>query len=245
MDYIGSRGQVADLARGMAKPSGPPPRGTGSGPKDVLPSGRMVTASAVRASAPSDADEDTRDIGAKRARVRAAVAGPPGAPPVVLLHDLFEDRRSFDGLVPALAGRYRLVAPDLPGFGESEKPPPSAYPYTVEAFAESVADVLAALRSAPATLVGHGLGAAVALTLASDHPELVQRLVLVGALCYPRRPRVRERALGLPLIGGLAMKSFRSFDSVASRESAHATWLATRDLRAVAARLGQIGRAHV
>jgi pimeloyl-ACP methyl ester carboxylesterase len=202
----------------------------------------MVTASAARASAPRGADEDTRDIGARRARVRATARGLVGAPSVVLLHDLFSDGRSWDALVPALEGRYRVLIPDLPGFGESEKPTTAHYPYSVEAFAESIADVIAAFRAAPATVVGHGLGAAVAITLASDHPELVRRLVLVGARCYPRRPRAHERALGLPLLGSLAMKSFQAFDSVAHRESAHATWLALRDLRSVAARLGRIHR---
>ena len=107
-------------------------------------------------------------------------------PPVVLLHGLFVDHRIWDGVTAALAEEFRVVAPDLPGFGESEKPGPSRFDYGVDAFAEAIADLYAGLEIGRAALVGHGLGAAIALTVAARHPELVSHLVAGAGDGIPR-----------------------------------------------------------
>jgi hypothetical protein len=54
-------------------------------------------------------------------------AGPNDAPTIVLLHGFPSSSREFDTLIPLLATRYHLIAPDFPGFGQSESPPPSSY----------------------------------------------------------------------------------------------------------------------
>ena len=54
-------------------------------------------------------------------------AGPKGAPTIVLLHGFPSSSREFDTLIPLLATRYHLIAPDFPGFGQSDSPPPSSY----------------------------------------------------------------------------------------------------------------------
>jgi len=127
-------------------------------------------------------------------------------PAVVLLHGLFLDRTTWDPLSDSLATNHRVIAPDLPGFGASEKPPASRFGYHVEAFAEAIADVFAALELGRAAVVGHCLGGAVALVLAARHPELVAKLILVDALCdTPRLGRFGR--LGLtPLVGGFVFK---------------------------------------
>ena len=51
-------------------------------------------------------------------------AGPKGAPTIVLLHGFPSSSREFDTLIPLLATRYHLIAPDFPGFGQSDAPPP-------------------------------------------------------------------------------------------------------------------------
>lgn len=156
-----------------------------------------------------------RDVLASGVRLRIATAG--SGPPLVLLHGLFVDHSTWDGVAAALAGDFQIVAPDLPGFGESEKPSPSRFPYGIDAFTEAVADMYAGLGLGRAAVVGHALGGAVALTLAARHPELVERLVLIAPLSQPANLDVRSRIGLLPVVGGFVFKqlwgraSFRSF----------------------------------
>jgi pimeloyl-ACP methyl ester carboxylesterase len=145
-----------------------------------------------------------RDVGARGVRMRVAEAG-LGAP-VVLLHPFLGSHRTFDDLVEPLASELRVLAPDLPGAGESEKPSPTRYPYGVEAFAEAVVDMVAALGLGRVALVGHGLGGSVALTVAADHPELVERLVLIDALAYGFRLDAPGRLALAPVVGPVVFK---------------------------------------
>ena len=59
-------------------------------------------------------------------------AGPKNAPTIVLLHGFPSSSREFDSLIPLLARHYHLVAPDFPGFGQSDAPSPSSYTYTFD-----------------------------------------------------------------------------------------------------------------
>ena len=102
------------------------------------------------------------------------------APPVtvVLLHNIFCDRRVFEGAVAALRQGHRTIALDFRGHGESGA---GEAPYAI---ADLVADVLAVLdreRVTRAVVVGLSIGATVAMELALAHPERVAGLVLMGA----------------------------------------------------------------
>jgi pimeloyl-ACP methyl ester carboxylesterase len=208
------------------------------------------------------------DVTASGVRLRVVEVG--SGPAVLLLHGMFVDRRTWQGVMQTLADELRLVAPDLPGFGESEKPPPNRFPYGLEAFADAVAGLYAGLRLGRVAVVGHGLGGAVALTLAARHPELVSRLVLVDTLCYETKLDPRLRLALLPLVGSFVFKqlwgrsTFRSFfrsqllaprstvpswriddyyetfNAPAARGSALATWRATIDTRSVVAKTARI-----
>jgi pimeloyl-ACP methyl ester carboxylesterase len=104
--------------------------------------------------------------------VRVGASGPV----VVLLHGYGDSWRSFELLVPALAGRFTLLAPDHRGHGGT----PAASDYTVAALA---ADAIAFIESAAegkVHLVGHSLGGIVAQRVAEARPDLVDRLVLIG-----------------------------------------------------------------
>src|SRR6266700_2050736 len=68
-------------------------------------------------------------------------AGPKDATTIVLLHGFPSSSREFDTLIPLLATRYHLVAPDFPGFGQSEAPPPSSYAYTFDHLAMTMNDL--------------------------------------------------------------------------------------------------------
>lgn len=215
------------------------------------------------------ADRTHRDVKVQGVRLRVTECGE--GPVVVLLHGLFMDHRTWDVVAGELAREFRVVAPDLPGFGDSEKPPASKFRYDVDAFAEVIADLYAGLDLGRAAVVGHALGGAVAIALAARHPELVSRLVLVDSLCFETPLDLRRRIALLPVVGGFVFKqlwsrgTFRglfkdtvvsgadagllekidryydAFNGPASRGSALATLRATHDTRAVVAQTARIG----
>jgi pimeloyl-ACP methyl ester carboxylesterase len=65
-------------------------------------------------------------------------AGSKDAPTIVLLHGFPSSSRMFDTLMPLLASRYHLIAPDYPGFGQSEAPSPAQYRYTFDHLLEQL-----------------------------------------------------------------------------------------------------------
>jgi pimeloyl-ACP methyl ester carboxylesterase len=73
-------------------------------------------------------------------------AGPKNAPPIVLLHGFPSSSREFDTLIPLLATRYHPIAPDFPGFGQSDAPPPSSYAYTFDNLARTIDRLLEQLK---------------------------------------------------------------------------------------------------
>ena len=73
-------------------------------------------------------------------------AGPKNAPTIVLLHGFPSSSREFDTLIPLLATRYHLIAPDFPGFGHSDAPPPSSYAYTFDNLAKTTNRLLEQLK---------------------------------------------------------------------------------------------------
>jgi len=106
------------------------------------------------------------------------VAGPAGAPTVLALHGITESRRYWLPRILPLSERFRLIVPDLPGFGMSPKP---FTDYTPDFFIDSIEALLE--QEAPgATLaiLGHSLGALLALEFAARHPQRVERLVLLS-----------------------------------------------------------------
>ncbi|WP_277542658.1 alpha/beta fold hydrolase [Haloarcula laminariae] len=115
-----------------------------------------------------------RTVTVDGSRIRYRVVG-DGAP-VVLLHGGRIDgaRVSWPPVIERLAPDYRVLAPDLLGYGESDLPPG---PYSIPRHAGVVADVLDELALGPVTLVGLSLGGGVAMQVALDRPDLVERLV--------------------------------------------------------------------
>jgi pimeloyl-ACP methyl ester carboxylesterase len=110
---------------------------------------------------------------------------PTGHPPLVLLHGLMMSHYIFRGLLPALTAEHEVIAVDLPGFGESDRPPPQGYAYDAPAFATTVVEVLDALSIGRASLLGHSMGGGVGLTLAARWPARVARVCLASATVYP------------------------------------------------------------
>src|ERR687891_1089718 len=100
-------------------------------------------------------------------------------PVVVLVHGLGGFAASWRPTIEALAGQVTLLAPDLPGFGRSAKP---SIRYGLDFFAEALDAFLEALGVRPLALIGHSLGAGVALAWALRRPGRVDRLALLGGL---------------------------------------------------------------
>jgi len=102
---------------------------------------------------------------------------------VVLFHGLSGSSRWWQRNIPALAERYRVVVPDLIGFGESACPGPLP---ALPGVAEVVAGWMDAARTGPVHLVGHSMGGHLATHVAARFPERVRSLVLVDAAGLPR-----------------------------------------------------------
>ncbi|MGK5677078.1 alpha/beta fold hydrolase [Micromonospora sp. URMC 106] len=105
-----------------------------------------------------------------------------GATPVVLVHGLAVSHRYLTPLALALADTHPVYAPDLPGFGLTERPGTA---YDVPRHADHLAAWLAAYRMPPVCLVGHSFGAEVVAALAARHPDAVRAVVLAGPTSDP------------------------------------------------------------
>ena len=140
--------------------------------------------------------------------VNAEVFG--DGPPLVLFHSLLSDRTSFDRIVPPLAKNFRIIVPELPGFGSSQ---------AVDGDLPAVADRMATcVREAAAgqdvMVLGNGYGGFVALQMAIRHPGIAARLVLAdcgAAFSEPGREAFRNmataaRGKGLAAITPVAMR---------------------------------------
>lgn len=121
--------------------------------------------------------------------------------PVLLLHGLGVSAEAWLLNVDALARRHRVLVPDLPGSGLSAK---GGFAYSVEGLVKFVLDFLAATQADHVCLVGGSLGGLVALRTALDHPDHVERLVLVDSAGLGREIGIWFRFASLPIIGRLA-----------------------------------------
>ncbi|TCP36640.1 pimeloyl-ACP methyl ester carboxylesterase [Sphingomonas sp. BK235] len=111
-------------------------------------------------------------------------AGPADAPVVLLLHGFPSASHMFRDLIPHLADRYRVIAPDLPGFGQTKAPPRGSYAYTFDALAETVGGFVEALGLTRYALYIFDYGAPVGLRLALAHPERVSAIVSQNGNAY-------------------------------------------------------------
>ena len=109
-------------------------------------------------------------------------AGPKSAPTLLLLHGFPSSSAMFETLIPLLADRYHLVAPDYPGFGLSDSPPPDEYAYTFDHIAITIDHLVAQLGLDHYSLYLQDYGGPVGMRLALAHPERVQTLVIQNAV---------------------------------------------------------------
>jgi pimeloyl-ACP methyl ester carboxylesterase len=117
------------------------------------------------------------EVGGKQLEV--VESGPKSGAPIVLIHCFTCAINWWDEMIPRLTRDHRVVAVDLLGHGGSEKP---ASGYSIPGQASAVAEVLAKLGVRDAEVVGHSLGGPVAIALAEQSPQLVNRLVAIDSI---------------------------------------------------------------
>ena len=150
-------------------------------------------------------------------------AGPKDAPTLLLLHGFPSSSRMFATLIPLLADRYHVVAPDYPGFGLSDAPPPAEYAYTFDHIADTVDQLIGQLGLTSYALYMQDYGGPVGMRLALAHPERVRAMIVqnavdsedgLGPAWYIRKAFWRDRA-------GNEDKVIPSFLSLATTKARH------------------------
>jgi pimeloyl-ACP methyl ester carboxylesterase len=168
--------------------------------------------------------------GHQRAFVKAG-----SGPALLLLHGLGCDHTTWLPVIPQLAKRYTVIAPDLLGHGASDKPRAD---YSVGGYANGMRDLLTVLNIDKVTVVGHSLGGGVAMQFGYQFPERTERIVLVapGGLGQEVTPLIRAVSLpGFnPLMGLLTLPVVRHAGKAGMRALARTGMTATHDLDEVA-----------
>ena len=154
----------------------------------TLPDAPVQVAAANRITPVAGAPLQVRVVDERRMAFRLAGSGPP----LLLVHGIGDSSATWAPVLPALARRHLVIAPDLPGHGLSDPVDGGS----AADHASALVHLLDLLDVRRAHVLGHSLGAMIAGDLAARHPERVDRLVLVGGTRATRTPAVR--AMGLP-----------------------------------------------
>ncbi len=133
-----------------------------------------------------------RTIHGYRRAFRIAGSGPA----LLLIHGVGDNSKSWETVHAKLAQRFTVIAPDLLGHGESDKPHAD---YSLPAFANGMRDLLAVLGIDRVTVVGHSFGGGVAMQFAYQYPQLVERIVLVSAGGVAKDVSLALRLAAMPL----------------------------------------------
>lgn len=173
------------------------------------------------------------DVGYRRAGPRRRKS----VETILLLHGLAGSSKTWDTVMPALAKDHDVIAPDLLGHGESAKP---SGDYSLGAYASGLRDFLAVLGVRKVTVVGHSFGGGVAMQLAYQHPELIDRLVLVSSGGLGREVSWLLRICTLP--GAEYLMPLWFPKPVVDRATDVGRYLGRRDIRHD--RLGEMWRAY-
>lgn len=142
-----------------------------------------------------------RTVHGYRRAFRIAGSGPA----ILLIHGIGDNSTTWNGVHAKLAQRFTVIAPDLLGHGQSDKPRAD---YSVAAYANGMRDLLSVLDIERVTIVGHSLGGGVAMQFAYQFPQLVDRLILVSAGGVTKDVNIVFRLASLPM-GSEAMALLR------------------------------------
>ena len=126
----------------------------------------------------------------------ARSGSPDPGPAILLIHGIGDNSTTWSTVQAKLAQRFTVIAPDLLGHGKSDKPRAD---YSVAAYANGMRDLLSVLDIERVTVVGHSLGGGVAMQFAYQFPQLVDRLILVGAGGVTKDVNFALRFASLPM----------------------------------------------
>ena len=141
---------------------------------------------------------------------------------VLLLHGWGCSTKHFEQIASDLSKDHRVTVIDFPAHGQSGRPPE---PWGVKEFAACVKDLMGQLGIAPCDIIAHSFGGRVALYLAANEPQVVNRLVLTGCAglkkpqteeqkkrseAYQKKKKTLQGLAKLPLVGGIAEKSLKA-----------------------------------
>jgi pimeloyl-ACP methyl ester carboxylesterase len=162
----------------------------------------------------------------QRLRLNYLDWGNPGAPPLVLVHGGRDHARSWDWVAERLRDRWRIIAPDLRGHGDSQWSQDGTYQWP--GFICDLAELVHQLQLAPVTLIGHSLGGNIATRYAGIFPHLVKRLVCIEGLGLS--PKAMAERLAKPLaermrlwvdaqrnLAGVAPHRYKTIDEAIAR----------------------------
>ena len=111
-------------------------------------------------------------------------AGPPDAPAVLLLHGFPTSSHMFRNLIPALSDKWRVIAPDYPGFGNSSMPSVDEFEYTFDRLAEVIDEFTDKVGLETYSMYVMDYGAPVGFRLATKHPERIESLIVQNGNAY-------------------------------------------------------------
>src|SRR2546423_13607365 len=142
------------------------------------------------------------------ARIHYQEAGDEKALPIILIHGFISSNLIWShALKPLADAGFRVIAPDMPGYGYSDKPAEAEY--TIAEQARNVVALMDRLKIKSAAIVGASYGGAVAATIALDYPQRVEKLVLVGAVTNDdAKKKLLLRLSCFPLVGDIATPLF-------------------------------------
>ncbi len=166
---------------------------------------------------------------------RRAFVKTGSGPAVLLLHGLGCHHGTWEPVIDSLARRYTVIAPDLLGHGQSDKPRAD---YSLGGYANGMRDLLTVLDIDKVTVVGHSFGGGVAMQFAYQFPERTERLVLVASGGLGPEVSMGIRAIGSPgfhhTMGVLTLPGVRHVGKAGLRALAGTGSKYTRDLGEVA-----------
>jgi pimeloyl-ACP methyl ester carboxylesterase len=111
-------------------------------------------------------------------------AGKPGSPKLLLLHGFPSSSHQYRNLAPALADRFHVIAPDYPGFGNSDMPDPKSYAYTFDNTAATIEKFLQKLDFKPVGLYVQDYGGPVGFRILARHPDWLEWLIIQNTNAY-------------------------------------------------------------
>ena len=164
---------AAAVASGLAAQTVPPAR---AAPPDATPTAAPVGSLAQ--------PTFYRAVPVEGVNVFYREAGDPRNPTILLLHGFPSSSHMFRDLIPLLADRFHLVAPDYPGFGRSDAPSPADFAYTFDRLADVVEGFLCALAIDRFSLYVQDYGAPVGYRLATRHPDRIEAIVSQNGNAY-------------------------------------------------------------